>query len=121
MGHAGLAYVLERALKKQNIETVTDAAVEAAVKKDASVVLSVRKGDSVSNVEADKVLVAVGRKPYVDGLHLDALGIAVHPKSGRIPVNDRFMTKNEGVYAIGDCIEGPMLAHKGFEEGSGSG
>ena len=115
---AQVSHVLERALKKQKIDIVTDAAVEAAVKKDATVVLSVRKEDTISEFEADRVLVAVGRKTYVDGLQLDAIGITVHPKNGRIPVNNRFMTECDGVYAIGDCIEGPMLAHKGFEEGS---
>jgi dihydrolipoamide dehydrogenase len=109
---------LERIMTKQNITILTGASVEAAVKKDAAILLSIGTGEALSEITADRVLVAVGRKPFTDGLGIDELGIAVNPKSGRIPIDNKFMTKCVGVYAIGDCVEGPMLAHKGFEEGA---
>ncbi len=74
-------------------------------------------GDGVSEtLEADAVLVAVGRKPYTDGLGLDEAGIARDAK-GRIEVDVHFQTTLAGVYAIGDVIAGPMLAHKAEDEG----
>jgi dihydrolipoamide dehydrogenase len=65
---------------------------------------------------ADRVLVAVGRKPNTENLGLDSVGIQTD-RQGRIPVNDRFETEIPGFYAIGDVIRGPMLAHKAEEEG----
>jgi len=64
----------------------------------------------------DRVLVAVGRKPNTDGLHLEAAGLGLDSR-GRVEVDDHFATKVEGIYAIGDVIRGPMLAHKAEEEG----
>lgn len=67
-------------------------------------------------VEADRVLVAVGRRPYVDGLGLDALGVETDD-AGRVRVDEAFRTNVRGIYAIGDVIAGPMLAHKAHEDG----
>ena len=67
-------------------------------------------------IETDVVLVAIGRKPYVEGLGLEALGVALD-KRGFVTVNDRFETSVPGVFAIGDCVPGPMLAHKAHEDG----
>ena len=67
-------------------------------------------------IECDRVLLAVGRKPNTKGLGLDAIGIALDDK-GRVPVDEHFRTSVAGVYAIGDVIAGPMLAHKAQEEG----
>lgn len=67
-------------------------------------------------IECDRVLLAVGRRPNTEGLGLEAAGIALDEK-GRIPVNDQFATCVPGIYAIGDVIRGPMLAHKAEEEG----
>src|SRR5256714_2991555 len=67
-------------------------------------------------LNADRVLVAVGRKANTENLGLDSVGIKLDQK-GRIPVNDHFATSSEGIYAIGDVIRGPMLAHKAEEEG----
>src|SRR6266576_2389014 len=64
----------------------------------------------------DRVLVAVGRKPNTDGLALESVSIALDEK-GRIPVDEHFATRSNGIYAIGDVIRGPMLAHKAEEEG----
>jgi dihydrolipoamide dehydrogenase len=66
---------------------------------------------------ADAVLVAVGRKPYSDGLGLAELGVKTDERSGRVIVDERFQTSLAGAYAIGDLIPGPMLAHKAEEEG----
>lgn len=74
-------------------------------------------GDAISEtVEADVVLVAVGRMPYTAGLGLDEVGVERDLK-GRIVVNDHFETSVAGIYAIGDVIAGPMLAHKAEDEG----
>jgi dihydrolipoamide dehydrogenase len=74
------------------------------------------ESEGASPLECDRVLLAVGRTPHTDGLGLDAVGLQTNEK-GRIPVNDRFETAVAGVFAIGDVIGGPMLAHKAEEEG----
>ena len=67
--------------------------------------------------EVDSLLVSVGRRPYTENLGLDTVGITVDEK-GRIPVNDRFQSAaHDNIYAIGDCVPGPMLAHKAEDEG----
>ena len=68
-------------------------------------------------VDAEKVLVAVGRKPYLTGLNLDNIGISPDPATGRLTVDNKYKTVCHGVYAIGDVIAGPMLAHKASAEG----
>ena len=73
------------------------------------------KGDK-RKIQADKALIAVGRKPYTEGLNLNKIGI-VKDEKGRIKVNKKFQTKEKNIYAIGDVIDGPMLAHKAEEEG----
>lgn len=67
--------------------------------------------------DADRILVATGRRPYTQNLGLDKIGLSLTPR-GFIPVNGRFQTAHGHIYAIGDVIEGPMLAHKAMEEGS---
>ena len=67
-------------------------------------------------IEVNKVLVAVGRKPYTDGLNLSKVGVKLDSK-GRIEVNNKLQTSVENIYAIGDVIKGPMLAHKAEDEG----
>jgi dihydrolipoamide dehydrogenase len=73
-------------------------------------------GGAAEMLEADSVLVAIGRVPYTDGLGLEALGVK-QDNRGRIVVDPHFKTNVEGIYAIGDVIAGPMLAHKAEEEG----
>ena len=68
------------------------------------------------SLECDKVLVSVGRKPYTEGLNLSKIGIKKDTK-GRIEINNKFQTSVNNIYAIGDVIQGPMLAHKAEEEG----
>ncbi|UCF96706.1 MAG: FAD-dependent oxidoreductase [Spirochaetaceae bacterium] len=84
----------------------------------AGVVLSAEEADGKKqSYPADVVLVAVGRRPYTEGLGLAELGIRTEERSGRVLVDKRFQTSLPGVYAIGDLIPGPMLAHKAEEEG----
>jgi len=73
-------------------------------------------GGETTTVEADVALIAIGRVPYTEGLGLDQIGISLDNR-GRIPVDHHFATAAPGVYAIGDVIAGPMLAHKASEEG----
>lgn len=68
-------------------------------------------------LDCDVLLVCVGRRPYTEGLGLEEMGIAKDQK-GRIPVNSHFQTVLPNIYAIGDCIHGPMLAHKAEDEGT---
>ncbi|MEN3040965.1 MAG: dihydrolipoyl dehydrogenase [Bacteroidia bacterium] len=75
-----------------------------------------RTGDSSISIEADYVLVAVGRRPYTEGLELEKAGLATDER-GRIPVNEHLQTAVPHIYAIGDVIRGPMLAHKASEDG----
>jgi len=72
--------------------------------------------DGADPVEADRVLVAVGRKPNTDGLGLENVGIATNAR-GQIEVDKRFQTAVAGIFAVGDVVPGPMLAHKAEEEG----
>jgi dihydrolipoamide dehydrogenase len=73
-------------------------------------------GGAASAIEADVALVAIGRVPFTEGLGLEAIGLKLDNR-GRIPVDGRFATAVPGVYAIGDVIDGPMLAHKAEDEG----
>ena len=74
------------------------------------------KGGDAETVEADVVLVATGRKPYTEGLGLDAVGVELDER-GRVKTDGHFKTNVDGIYAIGDVIAGPMLAHKAEDEG----
>ena len=108
----------QRILKKQGMEFILGAAVQGveALKTKAKVTYKLKKDDSEATLDADVVLVATGRKPYTDGLGLEALGVEVLPR-GQIKTDAHWATSVKGVYAIGDAIEGPMLAHKAEDEG----
>ncbi|MBN2906605.1 MAG: dihydrolipoyl dehydrogenase [Rhodobacteraceae bacterium] len=105
-------------LKKQGLEIITGAAVQGAqaLKTKAKVSYKLRKDDSEHQVDADVVLLATGRKPFTDGLGLDALGVKITER-GQIATDAQYKTSVAGLYAIGDVIEGPMLAHKAEDEG----
>lgn len=85
-------------------------------KKGLGVTIEPAGGGDAEAIEADVVLVAIGRVPYTDGLGLDEAGVRRDEK-GRVIVGEHFETNVESIYAIGDVIRGPMLAHKGEEEG----
>ncbi|MDA9271483.1 dihydrolipoyl dehydrogenase, partial [Planktomarina sp.] len=108
----------KRILKKQGLKFTMGSAVKSvSVKnKTASVTYVNRKKDTEHQVDADVVLVATGRKPFLDGLGLEALGIAL-TDGGQIKTDSNYSTNVAGVYAIGDAINGPMLAHKAEDEG----
>ncbi|WP_069299763.1 dihydrolipoyl dehydrogenase [Neptunicoccus sediminis] len=109
---------LQRVLKKQGLKFVLGAAVQSveASKTKAKLAYETRKkGESVT-IDADVVLVATGRKPFTDGLGFTELGGEMTER-GQIKTNDTWGTNIDGVYAIGDVIEGPMLAHKAEDEG----
>jgi dihydrolipoamide dehydrogenase len=72
-------------------------------------------GGESKTLEADVVLVAIGRRPYTEGLGLEALGVAT--ERGQVVIDDHFQTNIKGIYAIGDVVRGPMLAHKAEDEG----
>jgi dihydrolipoyl dehydrogenase len=110
-----LAAGLRRALTRQGIAFRLGCRL-AAVSEAASGLALAIAGGKTEILEADAVLIAVGRRPYTQGLGLDALGVAVDAQ-GRVIVDDRFATNVPDVYAIGDVIRGPMLAHKAEEEG----
>ncbi len=105
----------ERLLKKQGLNFHLKTKVTGIKKTKGKAILSAEKKGEAIEIEADKVLVAVGRKPYTDRLGLETVGIETDDK-GRIPVNEHFKTSADGIYAIGDVIPGPMLAHKAEEE-----
>jgi dihydrolipoamide dehydrogenase len=87
----------------------------AKAKKGASVTFEPVAGGAAETVEADVVLVATGRRPYTDGLGLETAGVAL--ERGRVIIDDHFATNVPGIYAIGDVVRGPMLAHKAEDEG----
>ncbi|HHN66817.1 MAG TPA: dihydrolipoyl dehydrogenase [Thermopetrobacter sp.] len=115
---AELAKTLHRELKKQGLAFRLASRVEKAAAKGRKATLTVSPagGGEKETIEAEKVLVAIGRVPRTRGLGLADIGIATDEK-GRIVVNERFETNIAGIYAIGDVIPGPMLAHKASEDG----
>ncbi len=108
----------QKMLTKQGLKFIMGAAVQKteATKTKAKVHYTMRGDDSAHVLDADVVLVATGRKPYVDGLGLADLGVEMTAR-GQIKVDAQWQTNVPGVYAIGDVIEGPMLAHKAEDEG----
>lgn len=99
--------------RKQGLEFRLNTRVTSARVRDAGCLVECADAEPVS---CDRVLLAVGRKPNVEGLALDAIGLELDDR-GRIPVDENFATPVEGVFAIGDVIRGPMLAHKAEDEG----
>lgn len=106
----------ERLFKKQGLNFHLKTKVTGIKQSKGKNILTAEKDGKEIEFEADKVLVAVGRKPFTERLGLDSVGIETDEK-GRIPVDKHFKTKAHGIYAIGDVIPGPMLAHKAEEEG----
>jgi dihydrolipoamide dehydrogenase len=110
--------LLFKSLKKQGLEFYLDTKVTGAKVSGETVTISAETKDARPlSLECDRVLVAVGRRPYTEGLGLAEAGVAVDPKTGKVPVDSHFRTNVPTVSAIGDLIEGPMLAHKAEDEG----
>ena len=104
-------------LKKQGIKFQLNTKVEKITKKNNGVIIEIsNKNGDKNKLEADVVLISVGRKPFTNNLNLENIGVELD-KTGRVKVNKNFETNIKNIYAIGDVIEGPMLAHKAEEEG----
>jgi dihydrolipoamide dehydrogenase len=108
-----LAAEAQKIFEKQGIQFRLGSKVTAARPENNTCVVELSGAEPI---RCDRVLLAVGRLPNVDGLGLETVGIQLDNR-GRIPVDDRFATGASGIYAIGDVIRGPMLAHKAEEEG----
>jgi len=108
----------QRALTRQGLKFKLGSKVTKAETTDSGVTLTVEpaKGGATETLQADIVLVCIGRRPLVEGLGLDKVGVKL-TEHGRIAVDRHFQTSVPGIYAIGDVIDGPMLAHKASEDG----
>jgi dihydrolipoamide dehydrogenase len=109
-----IAAEAQKIFQKQGIEFRLGTTVRAAFGKGTSCVVEV---EGAEPIVCDRVLVAIGRKPNTQNLGLESIGVKLGEK-GRIEVNEHFATSAAGVYAVGDVIRGPMLAHKAEEEGA---
>ena len=113
-----VARSLERLYSKQGIAFRLGTKVVGVSRGEGGleVTLEPSQGGTQDRIDADAVLVAIGRVPYTDGLGLDEIGV-LRDKRKRVVVNGQFETNVTGIYAIGDVIDGPMLAHKAEDEG----
>ena len=114
---AELSKTMQRTLKKQGFSFRLGTKVTGAKTTRSGVNLTVEpaKGGKVEQVEADVVLVSIGRRPYTRGLGLEKVG--VETDRGKIKINSHYQTNVAGIWAIGDVVDGPMLAHKAEDEG----
>ncbi len=110
---------MQRILAKQGIVFKLSTKVTAAKPgpKGIAITMEPAKGGAAETMEADVVLVCIGRKPYTDGLGLDKAGVKLDAK-GRVEIDQHWQTNVKGIYAIGDAVAGPMLAHKAEDEGT---
>lgn len=104
--------VLQKSLKKEKIKIYCNAKIESLKKEEDAVVLTLEGGEQLS---AEKVLLSVGRRAYTDGLGLEAAG--VRAEHGTVLVDQRMETSVKGIYAIGDIVDSPLLAHVASKEG----
>ncbi len=113
-----IAKHFQRILKKQGFEFRLGTKVTGAEKLKTKIKLTVEPaaGGDEETLDCDVVLVAIGRRPYTEGLGLEALGVETDNR-GFITIDAHYQTNVEGVFAIGDCVPGPMLAHKAEDEG----
>ncbi len=113
-----IATQFQRILARQGLKFMLDMKVTAAKQSKSGVTLTLEPaaGGDKQTLEADAVLVSIGRRPFTEGLGLDKIGVKRDAK-GRIEVDAHFQTSVQGIYAIGDVIRGPMLAHKAEDEG----
>jgi dihydrolipoamide dehydrogenase len=115
---AEVAKALQKILTKQGLKFVLGAAVQGVETSaaGAKITYKLRKNDTEASLDAEVVLVATGRKPYIAGLGLEDLGVEILPR-GQVKTDAHYQTNIKGLYAIGDAITGPMLAHKAEDEG----
>jgi dihydrolipoamide dehydrogenase len=114
---AEVAKQFQRLLEKQGFKFHLGHKVSGIDKSAAGVKATIEpaKGGAALSLEADVALIAIGRRPYTEGLGLEAVGVKT--ERGQIAIDENFRTNVEGIYAIGDVVRGPMLAHKGEDEG----
>ncbi|MEN8198180.1 MAG: FAD-dependent oxidoreductase, partial [Pseudomonadota bacterium] len=112
-----VARTLDRILRKQGFEFRLNTKVASAKVTKNKVQAVLEANGKPSNLTVDRLLVSVGRRPLTAGLGLEKIGVATDPATGQIPVDETYRTNIPGVYAIGDLIPGPMLAHKASAEG----
>lgn len=108
----------QRILQKQGLKFKLDTKVTGASINGGNIKVALEgvKNQKKEEIDCDTLLVCIGRRPFTKGIGLETVGIQADNK-GRVPVNSRFQTSVPSVYAIGDCIHGPMLAHKAEDEG----
>uniref|UniRef100_H2Y7X4 Dihydrolipoyl dehydrogenase, mitochondrial n=1 Tax=Ciona savignyi TaxID=51511 RepID=H2Y7X4_CIOSA len=125
LGHVGglgidmdVSKTFQRTLQKQGLKFKLNTKVTSASRSSSGIQVNVEsaKGGKEETLECDVLLVCIGRRPFTSNLGLDTVGVELEPR-GTIPVNERFQTSCPTVYAIGDVIKGPMLAHKAEDEG----
>jgi dihydrolipoamide dehydrogenase len=110
--------LLHKSLAKQGLEFHLETKVTGAKVSGSQIAVAAETAvGKALNIDCDKLLVAVGRRPYTVGLNLEGVGVAVEPTTGRVRVNSQFRTNVPTICAIGDLIDGPMLAHKAEDEG----
>lgn len=114
---AQVADALMRALKKQGVKFMLETRVTGISTTEGKAMVRVAALEESEEIVCDKVLVAVGRRPLTTGLGLEGAGVRLGP-NGRVTVNADYETSVPGIYAIGDLISGPMLAHRAMEEGA---
>src|SRR6202171_5214328 len=111
-----LSNLLQRSLTAQGMTFHLETKVTAVKIDNGRATATATKGNEELKFEADKVLVSVGRRPFAEGVGAEKIGVEVDEKK-RIKIDNHFRTNVEGIYAIGDVIAGPMLAHKASDEG----
>lgn len=113
-----IAAEARKSLQKQGLEFKMNTQALGATSAGSKMRIEVmdRASQSKETIECDLILVATGRRPFTDGLQLEKVGLSANEK-GRIDINDHFESRVKGIYAVGDCVQGPMLAHKAEEEG----
>ena len=116
MADRDVAKVAAQEFKKQGLDIKLGAKVAKGTAGKKSVKVEYADKNGAQSIEVDKLIVAVGRRPHTDNLFTDDAGIQLDER-GFIVVDDECRTRVKGVYAVGDCVRGPMLAHKGSEEG----
>ncbi len=108
---------LDRILRKQGMDIRVNTRVLEAKAMARKVRVTVESKEAKENLDFDRLLVSVGRRPLTDGLNLDGVGVATETRSGLVKVDAAYRTNVPGVYAIGDLVAGPALAHKASAEG----
>ncbi|KAK9399381.1 Dihydrolipoyl dehydrogenase [Crotalus adamanteus] len=126
LGHVGglgidmeISKNFQRILQKQGLKFKLNTKVTGATRKpDGKIDVSIEAaaGGKAEAITCDVLLVCIGRRPFTDNLGLDSVGVELDNR-GRVPINNRFQTKVPNIYAIGDVVAGPMLAHKAEDEG----